>query len=219
MFKLLADNRNQNSLATRLRKKRTAFFEKLLVPLERPIQVLDLGGTELFWKMIDLTGNDEIIISLLNLEKTSTSLPNCRSIIGDARRLDFENDSFDVVFSNSVIEHVGNYEDQRQMAEEVCRVGKRYFVQTPNRYFPIEPHFVLPFFQFLPIGLKIGLIRKFNLGWFSRTPNYTSARQIVESIRLLDRREFIQLFPVAKIYEEKIFGLTKSFIAYGGWEK
>ena len=219
MFKLIVDNRNRNSLATKLRRKRTALFESLLTPLAKPIRILDVGGTELYWKMTDLAGNDKISIWLLNLETVSTSLLNCTSVRGDARRLDFENDNFDVVFSNSVIEHVGNYEDQLQMAKEVLRVGRRYFVQTPNKYFPVEPHFVFPFFQFLPFGLRVWFLRNFNLGWFPKTPDKSSARQIVESIRLLDRREFIQLFPDAKIYEEKIFGLTKSFIAYGGWEE
>jgi ubiquinone/menaquinone biosynthesis C-methylase UbiE len=218
MFKILADNRNPNSLATKLRRKRTAFFEKLLDPLEKPIQVLDVGGTELYWKMMNFDGKDEIRILLLNLEKVITSLPNCTSISGDARHLDFENGSFDVVFSNSVIEHVGNYEDQFQMASEVCRVGKRYFVQTPNKYFPIEPHFAFPLFQFLPIMFRAWLLMNFNLGWFPKTPNVNKAKQIIESIRLIDKREFIQLFPKATIYEEKIFGFTKSLIAYGGWE-
>ncbi len=219
MFKLVADNRDPNSLATKLRRRRTAFFERLLAPLEKPIRILDVGGTELYWKMIGFVGNDEIFILLLNLETTRTSLPNCTSISGDARHLDFENNSFDIVFSNSVIEHVGNYEDQVRMAKEVRRVGRHFFVQTPNKYFPVEPHFLFPFFQFLPFELRVWLLRNFRLGWFPKTPNKTSARQIVESIRLLDRREFSELFPGAKIYEEKILGMTKSFIAYGGWEE
>ena len=125
--------------------------------------------------------------------------------------------SFDVVFSNSVIEHVGTYQDQIQMAKEVRRVGKRYFVQTPNKYFPLEPHFLFPLFQFLPINIRVLLLQNFKLGWFSKTPDKVKAREIVESIRLLDKREFISLFPNAELYEEKIFGMTKSFVVYGGW--
>jgi len=219
MFKLIADNRNHNSMAAKLRRRRTAFFEKLLAPLNKPIRVLDVGGTESYWKMMGLTDNAEILISLLNLETVDVSLPNCISIKGDARSLEFENDSFDVVFSNSVIEHVGSYADQIKMAKEVRRVGKRYFVQTPNKYFPIEPHFVFPFFQFLPFEIRVWLLRNFKLGWFPKTPNETSARRIVQEIRLLDRREFRQLFPDAIIYKEKVFGLTKSFIAYAGWNE
>jgi hypothetical protein len=218
MFKLIADNRNRNSVATKMRRKRAALFEKLIASLESPVRVLDVGGTESYWKMINPAGSYKTIVTLLNLQAVNTSLPNCTSIQGDARNLDFEDGSFDVVFSNSVIEHVGGYEDQSAMAKEVCRVGKRYFVQTPSKHFPIEPHFLFPFFQFLPFELKVWLLRNFRLGWFPKTPNEASARQIVQEIRLLGRREFIRLFPGAKIYEEKIFGLTKSFIACGGWE-
>jgi 2-polyprenyl-3-methyl-5-hydroxy-6-metoxy-1,4-benzoquinol methylase len=70
----------------------------------------------------------------------------------------FQNDEFDIVFSNSVIEHVGSYEEQNLMASEVRRVGKRYFIQTPNLFFPIEPHFLFPFFQFLPLDYRVTLI-------------------------------------------------------------
>jgi 2-polyprenyl-3-methyl-5-hydroxy-6-metoxy-1,4-benzoquinol methylase len=76
----------------------------------------------------------------------------------------FRDHQFDVVYSNSVIEHVGDLDDMRRMAQEIQRVGKRYFLQTPNRYFPIEPHFVFPFFQFLPRPVQISLVQKFRLG-------------------------------------------------------
>ncbi len=219
MFKMIADNRNQNSLATKLRRRRTIFFEKLLAPLDKPVGILDVGGTEAYWMMTDAAIKDGIVITLLNLETTHSSLPNSISISGDARQLKFENCSFDIVFSNSVIEHVGSYEDQARMANEVQRVGKRFFVQTPNKYFPLEPHFLIPFFQFFPFKLRVWLLMNFSLGWFPKTPNKTDAAQIVGSIRLLNKHEFSQLFPGAKIYEEKIFGLTKSFIAYSGWQE
>jgi hypothetical protein len=105
------------------------------------------------------------------------------------------------------------------MAREVRRVGKRYFVQTPNRYFPLEPHFLFPLFQFLPLKIRTGLLQNFNLGWFAKEPDVQKARKIVESVRLLNKHEFVAMFPDASIYEEKIFGLTKSFVAYGGWNK
>ena len=72
-------------------------------------------------------------------------------------------------------------------------------------------------FQFLPVVVRVRLLQTFNLGWFPRTPEMFKAREIVESIRLLDRYEFLQLFPGSSLYEEKAFGMTKSFVAYGGW--
>jgi 2-polyprenyl-3-methyl-5-hydroxy-6-metoxy-1,4-benzoquinol methylase len=129
----------------------------------------------------------------------------------------FAAQEFDVVFSNSVIEHVGSYEDQRRMAKEIKRVGKRYFVQTPNLYFPIEPHFVFPFFQFLPQSVKVWLISHFALGWYGKVTDIEKANELASEIRLLSKKEFLNLFANAKIVEEKFLGLTKSFIAYEGW--
>lgn len=114
----------------------------------------------------------------------------------------FPDSEFDVVFSNSVIEHLGTYEDQWKMAEEVRRVGQRYFVQTPNKYFPIEPHFLVPFCQFFPTALRAWLLTRFDLGWHKRAANYKTARR---------------LFPEANLYKERVWGLTKSFIVYHGW--
>lgn len=217
MFKKLADNQDQTSLAVQFRKKRFAFFNSLLSRLKRPISILDVGGDEEYWKTMGMDGEDQIYITLLNLTKENITLANATSIAGDARDIHFDDKSFDVVFSNSVIEHVGGYEDQLKMANEVLRVGKRYFIQTPNKYFPLEPHFLFPFFQFLPLTVRSRLLQNFHLGWFQRTPEPARAREIVESIRLLGRDEFLALFPDADLYEEKVLGLTKSFIVYRGW--
>jgi hypothetical protein len=218
LFELIADNRNRRSLAAKLRRKRAAFFEGLIAPLERPIRILDIGGTESYWKTMDFVSREHVTVVLLNIQAVHVALPNCVGVTGDARNLCYEDKSFDVIFSNSVIEHVGNYSDQARMAEEICRVGKRYFVQTPNRYFPIEPHFLFPFFQFLPIEMRIWLLMNFNLGWFAKMTDEIKARQTVESIRLLGMGEFTRLFPGAKLYKERILGLTKSLIVYGGWD-
>lgn len=218
MFKRLADNRDQSSFAAQFRRKRFELLLSLLSHLDRPIQILDIGGTEEYWKMMGLNDDDQVFITLLNLARDKVTLPNVSSIVGDARSLKSANASFDVVFSNSVIEHVGTYDDQMLMAKEVCRVGKRYFVQTPNRNFPLEPHFLFPFFQYLPLAVRVLLVRNFNMGWFNKTRDAAKAEEIVESIRLLNRREFAMLFPESIIYEERIFGFVKSFVAYGGWD-
>lgn len=219
MLKKMADNRDEQSLAVQFRKRRFAFFQSLLSRLDRPIHILDIGGTEAYWKTMGLDFEDQLFITLLNLTQHDVTLPNLTSIVGDARSVQADNASFDVVFSNSVIEHVGNYQDQLQMAKEVVRVGRRYFVQTPNKYFPLEPHFLFPFFQFLPRWIRVLLLQNFNLGWFVKTPDKAKAREIVEEIRLLSKREFISLFPNASIFQEKVFGMTKSFVAYGGWDE
>jgi len=126
----------------------------------------------------------------------------------------FKDKSFDAVFSNSVIEHVGTFEDQKMMANEVIRVTNFYFIQTPNLYFPIEPHFLVPFFQFFPLSLKVFLVKNFSLGWVEKEKNSENALNTINSIRLLNYKEMNLLFPKSYIFREKFLGLTKSFFAY-----
>jgi 2-polyprenyl-3-methyl-5-hydroxy-6-metoxy-1,4-benzoquinol methylase len=136
---------------------------------------------------------------------------------GDARDLaGYADRDFDVVFSNSVLEHVGNREDQERAASEMRRVGNRYFVQTPSFWFPIEPHFLVPGFQYLPARVRALLHDRFELGWMPRAPDLHTARRDVESIRLVGARRLAELFPDARIVRERLFGWVKSLIAVGG---
>jgi SAM-dependent methyltransferase len=76
--------------------------------------------------------------------------PSVRYVQGDALALPFPDGAFDVVFSNAVVEHVGRREAQRRFVEEALRVGSRVFLTTPNRWFPIEVHTLLPLVHWLP---------------------------------------------------------------------
>lgn len=219
LIKSLADNAHSDSLATRMRRARFALFLSLLGKLEGHIEILDIGGTQDFWNQ--MTGGDpgDVRVTLLNIEHQRVTSEKFVSAVGDARAMpQYSRGSFDVVFSNSVIEHVGSHADQGKMAGEVTRVGRRYWVQTPNKRFPLEPHFLFPFFQYLPLGVRAQMVHRFDVGWYKRIPDLEVARAEVESIRLLTRKRFAALFPGAKIHSEKLGGLTKSFVAYGGWD-
>ncbi|MFQ4142089.1 methyltransferase domain-containing protein [Chlorogloeopsis sp. ULAP02] len=212
------DNRRSDSLASDLRRKRFALFNSLIKSTRTPLKILDVGGRPSFWENTGLFNQEslELEITLLNIEQINH--PKFKCVVGDARKMyQFKDLEFDIVFSNSVIEHVGDYNEQLQMANEVKRVGKKYFIQTPNLYFPIEPHFVFPFFQFLPIVVRVWLLTHFNLGWRKKTPDKQQALSSVTSIKLLSKQKLMNLFPEGKLYEEKFGYLTKSFIVYGGW--
>jgi hypothetical protein len=222
LTRTLADTEAVNSVSTRLRNKRFAFFQSLLKSVPLPLKILDVGGRTTTWERAGLLGHklEGVSITIINPEKGQSQDRNLRFMDGDARSMpQFADREFDVVFSNSVIEHVGDFSQQQRMAHEIQRIGKRYFVQTPNRYFPIEPHFLFPGFQFLPLTVKVSLIQNFTLGWRPKTPDRTAAIQMVESVQLLSKTDLKQLFPNAKIYQERVLGLTKSLIAYGGWAK
>ena len=205
------------SLAQGFRRRRMEFFDFLVESLPSPITILDVGGTVSYWQVVGRREN-QLRIVLLNLLPEKLPGGNISCVVGDARGIPFLANSFDIVFSNSVIEHMGDLEQQRQMAGEVLRVGRRYFVQTPNYWFPFEPHFLFPCFQFLPERLRIYMVSRFDMGQFSKTLNHEVAKAFVRSIRLLTPREFASLFPKGRLYRERYLGLTKSLVAYGGWD-
>lgn len=199
------------------RERRFAFFRSLLntVKAEKPISILDIGGEEVYWERMNFTDPREINVTLLNIFVEPVKHSNFTSIKGDACDLsNFKDREFDVVFSNSVIEHLFTIENQKRMANEVRRVGKNYYVQTPNYYFPIEPHWIFPFFQFMPFPVKVFLTNNFDLGVFKKTKNIEAAKRLVREVNLLTEKEMKNLFPEGKVYREPFFGLTKSVTLY-----
>lgn len=213
----LADNTRRDSLATRLRRRRFRRFHALVVRLDKkPLRILDVGGTLNFWSTMDyLDRRRDIELTLLNLSRTESPFSHVVTVAGDARDMRaFCDREFDLVFSNSVIEHVGDLGDQKRMADEVRRVGKGYFLQTPNLYFPIEPHFLFPYFQFLPLSVKVFLLRHFRIGWHGPTRDLQKAKRTATSVRLLKKSELARLFPDGRIVEERFLGLVKSFIVF-----
>lgn len=216
MLKEMANGWDGQSFAGRMRQNRLGMFKQFIKDIPRPVRIVDVGGCEVYYKSMGFTDANEIDVTLVNLQPQAVSLPNFKTITGDGRNLtSIADKSYDVAFSNSTIEHVGAYREQMAFAREITRVGNRYFIQTPNRYFPMEPHFLMPFFQFLPTSMRARLHSKMSLGWWRQAKNYHEALAEVESIRLLSRGDFRYLFPQARIQEERCFGLTKSFMVMG----
>ncbi|WP_317045591.1 methyltransferase domain-containing protein [Belliella buryatensis] len=153
-------------------------------------------------------------IILLNLDASETGHPQLRAVKGDATDLsEYEDDSFDLVFSNSVIEHLYTFENQEKMAKECMRVGKKFFIQTPNRHFPVEAHYALPFAQYLPDKLVYTILTKTKLSRLHRWRT-EKAKQYLKEIRLLSKKEMLKLFPGATLFKEKFLGMNKSFVAH-----
>jgi len=211
-FKSIFDiSENKNSLGNKFRKKRFSFFLKKFDSLNKPITLLDIGGKINFWENRGLAGNNDYIITIINIEKEKSNYSNINCLIGDATNLNqFNNKSFDIVHSNSVIEHLYNFENQKKMASEIMRVGKKYIVQTPNKYFFLEPHYLLPFFNIVPEKLKYLILTKTKLSRLKKWDK-NFAKQYIKEIRLLSEKEMKTLFPKSKIYFEKFLGMNKSF--------
>lgn len=211
---LLSTSNEPGSWGSKFRAKRFMFFEQAFWSAfkdKEHIQILDVGGTEEYWKDKSILNSEKVHITLLNLHAEPVSLPQLRSIAGDATDLSqFADQSFDLVFSNSVIEHLYTFDNQQKMASEIRRVGHKYFVQTPNKYFFFEPHYALPFFQFMPAPFVYFVLTKTKLSRLHRW-DPQQARSYVEEIRLLSITEMKRLFPEGKVYREKFLGMDKSF--------
>ena len=215
MYESLIDYKDPDSLVLRSRRKRFDFFLTQLDKLKKPVRILDVGGTQQFWDSMNFTDGSAIDVSLLNLSHQETGHPNFRSVVGDATDMkEFQDGHFDLVFSNSVIEHLFTWENQVKMAKEIRRVGKNYFVQTPNYWFPIEPHFVFPMFQYLPKSVRVSLISNFKLGNHPKYDDRELAAKKVEEVKLLSIGQMKRLFPDGSIYRDKFYGLNKSIVAY-----
>jgi hypothetical protein len=204
----LADHRKAGTLATEFRRRRLAFFWDAL-QVNETTRILDIGGTLDFWRNLAVRGK----ITVLNVgPPPNDAVPGCEYVQGDARDLSQYGDGeFDVAFSNSVIEHLDSRRDQDAMAINVRRVCQRYFVQTPNRHFIVEPHFVFPCFQFFPPFVRTMIARYWPYGWYE--PGSAQPLREALSLRLLSCAQIAELFPDAVIIGERFLGLNKSLMA------
>jgi SAM-dependent methyltransferase len=174
----------------RLRKEKLDLFFKLSAGARRNT-LLDVGGNSgIDSEWIPLyQAFREVTVANLDPSPDEHLLPHVRRIVADGCSLPFADSSFDWVFSNAVLEHVGGAEQQRKFAAEISRVATHgYFVTTPNKLFPIEPHTLLPLYQFLPEHWQRKLVHI--------SPYYA---HVYEEIRLLGPRDLGSLFPGATI--------------------
>lgn len=192
----------------RFRRKRMKHFFALIAP-SSSVRLLDIGGTSQTWE-VETECHLTFAVTLLNkLQYEDINRGRFKSVIADATDLPFPDKSFDIAFSNSVIEHMGTWERQLAFAREARRVAHKLWIQTPARSFPIEAHLLAPFVQYLPKSLQHRIVR-----WTPRglmTPDDVHA--IVDEVRLLTKKEICILFPDCRILRETVWGLTKSYTA------
>jgi SAM-dependent methyltransferase len=133
-------------------------------------------------------------VSDVPLPRFAEAFPAVRCVTADGRNLPFEDDAFDIAFSNAVLEHVGTRAEQRQFVCELCRIAPRVFLSTPNRWFPVEVHTLLPLVHWLPPRPRDWVFRRLK-------------RDAWERVNLLSRRELLALFPAgvrATVLESRI---------------
>lgn len=192
-----------------IRGWRTQRMREMLdrLALPRGARVLDLGGTEALWSLID----HDLHVTLVNLPGSDVRLADPRRFTvryGDACALpELDDASFDLAFSNSVIEHVGDEARQAAFAGEVRRLGRAYWVQTPSDAFPLEAHTGVPYYWRLPAFARARLLAR----WRARSPSWAYA---IESTRVLTLARMRTLFPDGDTFVERRLGLEKSYALY-----
>ncbi len=184
-------------------------------------RIIDLGGTEQYWAIASdflEAHRSRIHITLVNPETFPIrDAATFASVKGDATALDlFAGEEFDLAHSNSVIEHVGHWQEMRRFAANMQRLGRRYYMQTPNFWFPLEPHFRFPGFQFLPRLLRVAMLQRMRLGFFRPIPDRSEASDVIAHHRLIGMRRVRRFFPDAEYRYEWVYGLPKSIMAVGG---
>jgi len=193
-----------------------AQFESIIRP-SRDEVVLDVGGYLGTWTPRPQMPKRVDCLNLHAVAWDNTQHPEHRisTIVGDGCALPQGDDSYDIVFSNSVIEHVGGWQKQKAFAEEVRRVGKRIWIQTPAIECPIEPHFLAPFVHWLPVFIRRRILRWLTpWGWIEK-PTQTYIDETISYTRLLSKRHVNELFPDCIIITERLLGVfPKSYIAY-----
>jgi hypothetical protein len=200
-----------HSLAERMRLRRWARLTGEFPEFE-DMRVLDLGGTTIFWERSPLRPKS---VTVINLGAPGDGLSWVRPIDGDAcdaREL-VGDEEFDLVFSNSLIEHLGGHLKRAQFADVVRSMAPRYAVQTPYRYFPVEPHWVFPAMQFLPLNARSWLAPRWPLGHTHGWPE-ADARDEVMFTELLSLTDMRTYFPDARIEWERMAGVPKSMTAF-----
>lgn len=192
--------------------------------LGRSVSILDIGGRLETWSRLGVVDDDSIAtIHVTNYEELpagTAAHPKVTFEGGvDARRLPFPDGAFDVVYANSVIEHVGDTEQQRAMVQEVERVARHgVYLQTPNKLFVIDPHFArvpVPFFQWLPLTVRAGLLRLLPMAHSGRTSSYRTGRRVAAGVTLVTPRRLVGFFaPDSRpsLRRERFYGLTKSLM-------
>ncbi len=189
-------------------RRMAAFLEKVKPPAKA--RIIDFGGTESLWKLFD----HDFHITLVNLTDNHLKMSEADTrrfsfVKGDACDLSgqYPDGAFDIVFSNSCIEHVGDDAHQAAFAREVRRLAPAYWVQTPSSRCPLEAHTLVPFYWKLP-----GFARRILLNrWKRKHPHLW---ELIASTRMLKRKRMIELFPDAQVFVERRMGLEKSYACY-----
>lgn len=206
----VTDINSRRSLSGRARARR---WQRLLevFPSFSEMRVLDLGGTPESWRLAPARPAS---VTTINLLPAQSATDRIIAIQADACDLPsaVTHEHFDLVYSNSLLEHVGGHTRRQRLADNIHSLADRHWVQTPYRYFPIEPHWLFPGMQWLPYEVRVQISMHWNRGYI-RTHTREDAQDRVDEIDLIGVSQMRRYFPSSVVWYERFAGLVKSLVA------
>ena len=204
----ILDGANPNSVSAKARGKRWAELMRRFPELDQ-MKILDLGGRPQFWRDAPVK---PAAVTTVNIVDLPADEPWITTLVADACAERWTHGTFDLVISNSLLEHLGGVARRAQFASVVHQASNRWWIQTPYRYFPVEPHWFFPGFQFLPLPVRIKITQHWPMG-YRRARDYATAYDHVQEVELVTITEMKRLFPEGEIWKERMAGLVKSLVA------
>jgi hypothetical protein len=204
------DVNSRRSLSGRARARRWQNFSSCFPSLPE-MRVLDLGGTPESWRLAPVRPKSVVTVNLAPLDSESPDITAVRADACDLPK-SVTGERFDLVFSNSLLEHVGGHVQRQRLADSIHALADRHWVQTPYRYFPIEPHWLFPGIQWLPYEARVRVSMRWNRGHI-RTHTREAAQDQVDEIDLVGISQMRRYFPSSVIWYERFAGLVKSLVA------
>lgn len=178
------------------------------------MSVVDLGGTTNHWARAPVVPRRLVLLNSVEGFGAAAAHHAIETVPGDACAPpeSLRDERFDLVYSNSVLEHVGGPWRRSAFADGVHALAERHWIQTPYRYFPLEPHWLFPGFQFLPVRARAEVTRYWPVGHRHERAKDVALDLVLE-VDLVSKTEMRHLFPKSALQEERLLGTTKSLVA------
>ena len=216
----VADPYTPSSLGARRRSSRWDELLRRFPELDQ-MRIVDLGGDMRAWRLAPVQPRELVLLNRFaqsDVDGSGNGNGSVKAVVGDACSLPAElrGERFDLVYSNSVLEHVGGHDRRLAFAASVRELGDAHWIQTPYRYFPVEPHWLCPGLQFLPVRARAEVTLRWPLGGYSAVRELDQAVRWVLATELVSVTELRHYFPASEIWRERFVGLTKSLVAVAG---
>jgi hypothetical protein len=194
------------------RPRRKKAFTNLFPEVALGAPVVDVGGTAGWWREDFPKGLKVAIVNIDDDHRDDGMRCGFSFFKADGRKLLFADKQFHLTFSNSVIEHGGDLEDQKRFGQEAMRCSRKFYLQTPNKWLAVELHYMTVFVQWLPFKFARRLLRYCSIWGLVAKPSQQQIDEMLLTTRLLSKAQLREIFPAARIMEEKFLGQAKSFI-------